>query len=122
MVFRSSAIPPFTGTAPPQTPLPPPKGTSAICRSTAKRTSAATCSTEAGQATASGGCGARPALVQSSARGQQSRDEAHRSAGSQEAVTPIWAMSRCSALPRAVALGSGPVTRALRPPRRALRS
>src|SRR5439155_27336196 len=84
--FKSSAMPPLIGTAPPQTPLPAPNGTTAIRRSAAYRTTWTTSSVEAGQTTTSGGCGATPALVHSSDRGQQSRDIAHRAAGAQAAA------------------------------------
>ena len=105
--FRSRAMPPAVGTAAPQTPLPAPKGTIAAPVAAANRTMRATSSVDDGHATTSGGWGVMPALVQSSARGQQSRDMAHRSAGSQEtAPAPTIAeRSRTSAFPRAVAAG-----------------
>ena len=105
--LRSSAIPPAVGTAAPHTPLPAPNGTTAAPFPAAKRTIRATSSVDEGQATTSGGWGVLPARVQRSARGQQSRDMAHRSDGSQETAPfpTMAARSRSSALPRAVAAG-----------------
>src|SRR5438067_2190922 len=110
--FRSSAMPPFTGTVPPHTPLPAPNGTTAICRSAAYRTTCETSAAEAGQATTSGGCGATAAFVHRSERGQQSRDVAQRSAAEEEAA-PLPNRARrslSSALPRAPAPRNAPVT------------
>ena len=67
-------MPPDEGTAAPHTPLPAPNGTTAAPRAAANRTMRTTSSVDEGQATTSGGWGVLPALVQSSARGQQSRD------------------------------------------------
>src|SRR2546430_8306305 len=60
-------------------PLPAPNGTTATFCPAANCTIFATCSASEGHATTSGGWGVRPALVQSSVRGQQSRDMDQRS-------------------------------------------
>ena len=93
----SSAIAPATASAPPDTPLPPPNGTTGVRLADAQRSTAPTCSAVRGRTTATGSVAESPRRSRNSARVHQSCACASRSCVSVD-TAPSGSSARSSSI------------------------